>query len=159
MRFLSFLGFGGGYDKGAVLFRGYDITVAVRATWPNAAFDIDDDNYIGLQPDKLRAFLNATIDLSFCRYHSNSDEFPDCDDFSRIAQAEVRKAAIKGGMKYCPAFFEVGVTLAGGKGRHAPNLCLDANGKLWLFEPQWWAGSNAMGDDFSAIASIDEVEG
>lgn len=104
-----------------------------------------DQSYLGLELMRLQTLVFKKVNLEALIYHSESEEFPDCDDFARIAQASLLKGAVEEHLPFGVAFFVVTYVKVGG-GHHAANLALDNQGKLHLFEPQSNQWSHVLSD-------------
>ena len=94
-----------------------------------------DLNYCALEEGELKAFLWKYHNPSLT-YHSNSDEFPDCDDFALMARGSVVYGAAKCGFKYPVLFGGLSYYSRRLKGWHRANWAITAAGKLLVFEPQ-----------------------
>lgn len=94
-----------------------------------------DESYLAMEPIRLQTLAFKKINLEKIAYHANSEEFPDCDDFARIAHADLLRGTIAEHLPYAVAFLIVTYIRVGG-GHHAANLAIDHKGKLHLFEPQ-----------------------
>jgi hypothetical protein len=114
--------------------------------------DLLDKSYVAMEPVRHQTLDFKSVDLSRIAYHSNSDEFPDCDDYARIDHAQLVQGAIRAGMPYAPARFIVSYIRRGG-GHHAASLAIDNTKKLWLKEPQsgLWSGSLLDVDYFTGV--------
>lgn len=96
-----------------------------------------DANYLTLDENKLKDFVFKYYDkeLVGVGYHSNSEEFPDCDDFAAIAYASILRGAVKEGFKYPPVFGMISVKLKKGT-YHRLNFAMTTRPQVLIFEPQ-----------------------
>lgn len=104
-----------------------------------------DESYLAMEPIRLQTLVFKKVNLEKIAYHANSEEFPDCDDFARIAHADVLRGAVQEGLPFSAAFLIVTYVRVGG-GHHAANLAVDHKGKLHLFEPQRDQWSHLLSD-------------
>ena len=112
-----------------------------------------DQTYLLLQEDKLKDFVEKYWDVTTMSYHSESDEFPDCDDFAVITFSGMIRGAIKEGFKYPPLFGEVSYKKKSG-GYHRVNWAVASPDKLMFFEPQ----TGKWFKDFSDVEFLTNVE-
>lgn len=118
---------------------------------------VNDNNYLTLSEEQFKNFVFKYYDKDMfgMGYHSNSDEFPDCDDYAAISFAAVLRGAIKEGFKYAPVFGVIDITLKEGGG-HALNFAMTSNNKVWLFEPQNGIWTELK--DYGKLATVMNME-
>ena len=133
------------FDKDAIVVSGDFVrrSVAQFLVASIESIVVRDRHYLILTPDRMKAFVfkyyHPKVD-----YHSNSDEFPDCDDFDLMARGSISYGAVREGMKYLPVFGGVSYKRISG-GWHRANFSL-MQGLEEIFEPQnmKWKG---VGDE------------
>ncbi len=86
-------------------------------------------------------------------YHSNSDDFPDCDDFADIARGQILAFAAKHGLSYAPSILFAAVLK--GDSCHALLLMVDRNDKVWFYEPQ----NDTWSSKADEISFVREIQG
>lgn len=94
-----------------------------------------DMNYLALDRRQLESFTWKYHNPAIA-YHSNSDEFPDCDDFALMARGSIVYGAAKEGLRYAPVFGGLSYFSRRLKGWHRANWAITAAGELLVFEPQ-----------------------
>lgn len=118
-----------------------------------------DLNYLALDESKLKDFVFKYHDTSLIGYHSNSDEFPDCDDFAAIAYSGCLRGAIKEGFKYPPVFGMISVKLKKGAYLyHRLNFAMTSRGQILIYEPQtgvWKTLQDYATYDMDCITGVD----
>lgn len=108
----------------------------VQAAIPQAsAIKRLDKNYWAQDRRMTVKLVREAWNPSTLAYHSNSDEFPDCDEFALCALGRVNEKAADLGLKYGPAFAAISCTLEDGV-PHLLNLAVFGDGSVELFEPQ-----------------------
>lgn len=122
------------FDEGAIVTQGRTIAEELAKIFPDSQIILRDKYYLALQPSRLEDFLFKAYAKPF-DYHSNSDEFPDCDDYAKVAVARVMECAVSEYMKYLPVFGYISYSRVSGA-RHAANIAIRSDGGVVLFEPQ-----------------------
>ncbi len=130
------------YIDGAIMMSGQGVAEAlakpfvVSGKW-QATVRMRDRMYLLLDPIKMQFMAEkyAALTLYGINYHSNSDEFPDCDDFARVAVSQMLLGAIKERFAYAPAIAEVSYKPVG-RNNHDDVIALDKAGQVWLWDTQ-----------------------
>lgn len=96
------------------------------------------DTKYSLLPEKaFRAFVYDVVKVrSWFVYHSCGPEFPDCDDASLIAHADVIRSAVARRFKDVPCFGQVSYMPKDNGGWHRANWAIFDDGRLMIYEPQ-----------------------
>jgi len=98
--------------------------------------NIRDNKTILLKTNSIKDFVFEAYEPPYV-YHSNSDEFPDCDDFAIGAVAAVAIHAVKKGLPYAPCFGYIEYRPKWSLDTwHAANWAFTADAELWIYEPQ-----------------------
>ncbi len=145
------------YRKDALLFKNEGIRAAVAGFNRSRGYagDLDwkpnDANYLAMEIIRAQTLMLKATDRNGIVYHSNSDEFPDCDDFADIARGQILAFAAKEGLSYAPAILVASVQRTGSF--HALLLMVDKDGKIWFYEPQTDAWSST-GDDIQYVRGL-----
>lgn len=102
--------------------------------------DFNDEEYLVLTEKQMERFTNKYHDSKALRYNSNSDTFPDCDDFVIFAIRDVVAGAVKEGFKKAPLFGYFCYKAVGHEFAHVRCFAVvkPENGlmKLRMYEPQ-----------------------
>ena len=124
------------FDHEAAEILGTDLAgLVLAAAGGKGAAITADVNYLLLDDERLREFVWKFYHPSVS-YHSNSPEFPDCDDFSAMAKGSIIYGAVREGMRYCPAFGGIEYKTRRTGGWHAANLAVTRAKRVLVFEPQ-----------------------
>lgn len=123
------------FDTGAIVVSG-DMVRLTIARWLEMSKEdiiVRDRSYLILEPERMKEFVfkyyHPKVD-----YHSNSDEFPDCDDFDLMARGSIAYGAVREGFLYHPAFGGISYKrMSGGWHRADFSIMYDLNE---IFEPQ-----------------------
>lgn len=105
-----------------------------------------DLHYLALEEGELKAFAWKYHNPGFV-YHSNSDEFPDCDDFALMARGSFAYGAVDSKLKYSVLFGGVSYYSRRLQGWHRANWAITSAGRLLIFEPQtgqWYAWADEV---------------
>lgn len=126
--------------------------------FPEGTITLRDRTYFALQESKLESFVNRYYDKELWNmgYHQNGEEFPDCDDFARIAIGSILRGAAKEGFRYAPLFGTVVYTTKK-KERHMACFGIASSGEARLFEPQngqWQEIINTIGPGWTTEAEV-----
>ena len=123
------------FAEGAVPIARVDLGSVIRGTAPEAEIDDEFDHFLLLAEDQLRRLVWKYHENSYISYGADAPDFPLCYDFAELCSADVRKGAIKEGLKYRPAFGVLRYTKKNGS-RHAICFGVVVGAKLKFFEPQ-----------------------
>lgn len=131
------------FDKEAIVVSGNVVRHAVAQFLEISIENVTvrDRNYLILTPDRMKDFVHKYYHPKV-EYHSNSEEFPDCDDFDLMARGSISYGAVREGMKYLPIFGGASYKRISG-GWHRANFSL-MQGLEEIFEPQnmKWKGAS-----------------
>lgn len=107
----------------------------------NPYFDFKDGEYLLMSERNLRDFVWKYWDIMDIKYHGNSEQFPDCDDFARIVFGRILAGAIKEKFKRAPLLGVVDLRIGGGT-PHEQIWAIVKGPTPLLFEPQrgTWQG-------------------
>lgn len=121
-----------GYSEIEAIFNAYNFGRGPQVI--SVKTELPDERYYAMSPENRKSLVWKSVDLFGVSYHSNSNEFPDCDDFANMAHAQVLRGAIRHGLPFSPAFFMVSYMRRGE--HHAANAAIDNDGQIKLYEPQ-----------------------
>lgn len=122
------------YTLGAVVLNRQFLLYELPKLFPDAKVYVRDRRYSGLDKELMKDLVFKYWDPPF-DYHSNSDDFPDCDDFALGAQWSVIFGAVKKGFSYPPAFGMISYYPVRG-GYHRANWAISKDGEFMIYEPQ-----------------------
>lgn len=117
--------------------------------YPQECFDV---NYTVLSELQLREFTAKyiTVHKNF-RYHSHSDEFPDCDDYAKVAETQQLLGALVDRFPYGLVFGQITLKFRDQDVRHQMNWAMTHSPtKIWLYEPQ----SGEWTDDLRNVEAV-----
>jgi len=124
------------FDHEAVEITGAELaSLILTCTGGGGAAVTRDLKYLLLDEELLRVFVWKYYHPSVS-YHSNSEEFPDCDDAADMAKGSIIYGAVKEGMRYCPAFGGIEYKTRRTGGWHAANIVVTRAKRVLVFEPQ-----------------------
>ena len=146
------------YAEGAALLDDGAVEVAITEALKDkkTIFPVHsaDSHYLGLRPVNNQWFGEKYLEPSLAKliYHFISAEFPDCDDFGRIAIGRMLEGAYAERMRYQPAWGEFRYYARNGK-KHFAIIVVDSEKKVWLYEPQ----NDTWTDKFDDVVTPLEV--
>lgn len=153
-------GYDSDYTKDATLFKSEGVRAAVtafnrsRGYLGELAWAPNDSNYLAMEIIRAQTLALKAVDTNGVHYHSNGEDFPDCDDFSDIARGQILKAAAAAGLGYAPAIFAASARRTDGS-YHSLLLIVDKDGKIWFYETQNASWTSKATD----IAFVQELHG
>ena len=110
------------------------VTKSIKAISPNCIVDDEYSHFLCFSEISLINFVEKYHDNSYITYGADAPDFPLCYDFAQLCEADIRKGAIKEGLKERPAFGVLRYTRH--DCRHAINFAVLMTGKIKYFEPQ-----------------------
>lgn len=132
------------YDKDSRTLAAERVREILRShlLFAGAFISVKDTGYLGLRSDLLRELMVDNAWAVAKKY--KSDAF-DCDDFAAKTRADILVAGAERGFEKAVFIAEICYYRDNGV-YHAANLLIDANYKLWLYEPQ----TGKMRDDLES---------